>query len=62
MWMSLWLIMTRVVLILKIYSWDMGNILHASGIVSLEGKYMVITLAREVIIGTGTIMLSLVEI
>jgi len=50
------------VLILKIYSWDMRNILHASRIVSLEGKYMVITLAMEVLIGTGTIMLSLVEI
>ena len=43
-------------------SMDMGNILNSSGIVSLQRKDMVIILARGVIIGIRTIMLSQVEI
>jgi hypothetical protein len=49
-------------LILKMFLWDMGNILDSNKIMDLEGKEMVIILARGVIIGTKTIMLSLVEI
>jgi hypothetical protein len=45
-------------LILKKCPWDMGNVLESSGIISLKGKNMEIILAKGVIIGTGTIMLS----
>jgi hypothetical protein len=43
-------------LILKMCSWDMGNILDNNEIMSLEGNDMVIILAGEVIIGTKTII------
>jgi hypothetical protein len=43
-------------LILKMCSWDMGNILDNNEIMSLEGNDMVIILTREVIIGTKTII------
>jgi len=46
-------------LILKMCLWDIRNILDRSRIIGLQ---RVIILARGVIIGTRTIMLSLVEI
>jgi len=58
-WISLWLIIRIwVLLILKKCPWDMGNVLESSEIVSLKEKNMEIILAKGVIIGTGTIMLS----
>jgi len=42
-------------LILKMCLWDMGNVSDSSKIASFERKYMVMILAKGVIIGIGNV-------